>query len=171
VADASPIPVFLYSVPAFTGLTWPEALSTELAGHPNIAGMKESSGDVGLLGRIVAAVPERFSVACGSGPVFYPGLCVGAVAGVLALACCAPRPVSALYRAFRAGDHARARRLQEALTPLGAAVTSVHGVAGLKAAIDLAGRKGGTVRAPLLPAPPAVREQIRPLLERAEAAV
>jgi 4-hydroxy-2-oxoglutarate aldolase len=171
VADASPIPVLLYSVPVFTGLPWPEALSTELAGHPNIVGMKESSGDVGLLGRIVSAVPERFSVACGSGPVFYPALCVGAVAGILAVACCAPRPVSALYRAFRAGDHARARRLQEALVPLGAAVTAVHGVAGLKAAIDLAGRKGGAVRSPLLPVPASVRDQIRPLLERAEASV
>jgi 4-hydroxy-2-oxoglutarate aldolase len=168
VADASPVPVFLYSVPAFTGLTWPEALSAELAGHPNVAGMKESSGDIGLLSRIVASVPDRFAVACGSGPVFYPGLCVGAVAGVLALACCAPRPVAALYRAFRAGDHAKARRVQEALTPLAAAVTSIHGVAGLKAAIDLAGRRGGAVRAPLLPVTGAVREQIRAVLETAE---
>jgi dihydrodipicolinate synthase/N-acetylneuraminate lyase len=132
--------------------------------------MKESSGDIGLLGRVVATVPQSFAVLCGSGPVFYPALCCGAVGGVLALACCAPRPVSALYRAFERGDHAAARRLQEALTPLGIAVTATYGVAGLKAAVDASGRQGGHVRSPLLPIVPSAVDEIRGLLERAEAA-
>ena len=170
VAEASPVPVLLYSVPAFTGLPWPPGLAAALAPHPGIAGMKESSGDVGLLGRIVASVPSSFQVLCGSGPVFYPALCVGAAGGVLAVANCAPLPVVAVLRAFEAGDHARARRVQEALTPLAVAVTATHGVAGLKAAMDLAGFRGGHVRAPLLPLPPGAREQIRTLLDRANAA-
>jgi 4-hydroxy-2-oxoglutarate aldolase len=171
VADASPIPVLVYSVPQFTGLPFPLALAGSLAGHPRLAGMKESSGDIGLLGRIVAAAPPPFAVLCGSAPVFYPALCVGAVGGVLAVACCSPRPTAALYRAFEKGDHARARRLQGALTPLAAAVTAAHGPAGLKAAMDLAGRRGGAVRAPLQPVPASVREEMRSLLDRAEAAV
>jgi len=171
VADASPVPVYLYSVPAFTGLPWPPGLAAALAAHPRIAGMKESSGDVGLLSRIVASVPPSFRVACGNAPVFYPALCSGAVAGVLAVANCAPRPAIALLRAFEAGDHARARRIQEALTPLAAAITSVHGVAGLKETMTMIGLRGGTVRGPLLPAPPSVRDEIRPLLDAAEAAV
>ena len=69
------------------------------------------------------------------------------------------------------GDHARARRLQEALAPLASFVTAGHGVAALKLAMDLVGRRGGSVRAPLLPAPDALRDEIRPLLEAAEAAV
>jgi 4-hydroxy-2-oxoglutarate aldolase len=170
VADASPVPVYLYSVPSFTGLTWPPGLAPDLARHPRIAGMKESSGDVGLLSRIVASVPGTFRVACGNAPVFYPALCAGARAGVLAVANCAPRASIALLRAFEQGDHARARRLQEALAPLAAAVTSGHGIAGLKVAMDLVGLCGGTVRSPLLPAHPSVREEIRPLLEAAEAA-
>ncbi|HET9316783.1 MAG TPA: dihydrodipicolinate synthase family protein [Vicinamibacteria bacterium] len=171
VAEASPIPVLLYSVPAFTGITFPAGLAAELAAHPRVRGMKESSGDVGLLGRIVASVPKSFEVLCGNGPVIYPALCVGAVGGVLAIACCAPRPTAALYRAFHDGDHDRARRLQEALTPLGVAVTVQYGVAGLKAAMDLAGLQGGTVRAPLLPLSTDARETLKPLLARAEAAV
>lgn len=170
VADASPIPVLVYSVPAFTGLTFPVGLAAELAQHPRIRGMKESSGDVGLLGRIVASVPSGYSVICGNAPVIYPALCVGAVAGILAVACCAPRPVAALYQAFVAGDHARARRLQEAIAPLAVAVTATHGVAGLKAAMDLAGFHGGPVRAPLLPLADAARESLRSLLQAAEAA-
>jgi 4-hydroxy-2-oxoglutarate aldolase len=171
VADASPVPVLLYSVPAFTGITWPAALAAELARHPLIRGMKESSGDVGLLGRLVASVPPRFHVICGSAPVIYPALCLGAVGGVLAAACCAPRPVTALYRAFQDGDHARARRLQDAIAPLATAITATYGVAGLKAAMDLAGFRGGPVRAPLVPVKPEVRDELRALLDRAERAV
>jgi 4-hydroxy-2-oxoglutarate aldolase len=171
VADASPVPVYLYSVPAFTGIPWPPGLAEALAKHPRVAGMKESSGDVGLLGRVVSSVPASFEVTCGNAPVFYPALCVGAVGGVLAVANCAPRPTIALHRAFLAGDHDRARRIQRALTPLAAAVTATHGVAGLKLAMALAGLQGGAVRAPLLPAAPPVLDEIRPLLERAERAV
>jgi dihydrodipicolinate synthase/N-acetylneuraminate lyase len=171
VADASPVPVYLYSVPAFTGLGWPSGLAATLAAHPRIRGIKESSGDIGLLGRIAAAAPTGFDVLCGNAPVFYPALCVGAVGGVLAVANCAPRPTLALYRAFAAGDHAAARRIQEALTPLAAAVTAVHGVAGLKLVLGLAGLRGGSVRAPLLPATPGLVDELRPLLDAANAAV
>jgi 4-hydroxy-2-oxoglutarate aldolase len=168
VAEASPIPVLVYSVPQFTGLTFSPALAVALAAHPGIAGMKESSGDVGLLSRIVGAVPAGFRVLCGSAPVFYPALCAGAAAGILAVACCAPAPAIALHRAFAAGDHAQARRLQEAMAPLAAAVTATYGVAGLKAALDLSGRRGGRVRAPLQPVSETVREELRGLLGRAQ---
>jgi 4-hydroxy-2-oxoglutarate aldolase len=132
--------------------------------------MKESSGDVGLLSRIVASVPERFEVACGNALVFYPALCAGAAGGVLAIANCVPAAAAALYRAFAAGDHARARRIQEALFPLASAIATSYGVAGLKLAMTLAGLRGGEVRPPLLPVPPAAADEMRPLLERAEAA-
>ena len=158
VADASPIPVLLYSVPAFTGLTFPPGLAATLAAHPRIVGMKESSGDLSLLGRIVAAVPQGFAVACGSAPVLYPALCIGADAGIVAVSCCAPAVAVALYHAFAEGDHVRARRLQDVVTPLGLAITTTYGVAGLKAAIDLAGLRGGHVRSPLLPVPEAARD-------------
>lgn len=166
VASTSPVPVLLYSVPAFTGLPLPPPVAAELSGHPNVAGMKDSSGDVGALSRVVAAVPPSFRVACGSAPVLYPALCVGAAAGILAVACCAPRPVAALVRAFESGDHARARTLQEAITPLATAVTATHGVPGLKAAMDLGGRRGGHPRRPLLPASSAARDEIAALLAR-----
>jgi 4-hydroxy-2-oxoglutarate aldolase len=171
VADAAPVPVYLYSVPAFTGLPWPPGLAASLAPHPRIAGMKESSGDVGLLSRIVGSVPEGFEVACGNALVFYPALCAGAAGGVLGIANCVPRAAAALYRAFVAGDHARARRLQEAILPLAAAIAGNHGVAGLKLAMGLAGLRGGEVRSPLLPAPPSAADELRPLVARAEAAV
>jgi 4-hydroxy-2-oxoglutarate aldolase len=171
VADAAPIPVLVYSVPVVTGLLASVGLVTQLAGHPNIAGIKESSGDVALLGRIVSGAPEAFAALCGSGPVAYPALCVGASGGVLAFACCAPGVACALYEAFQRGDHARARRIQAEAVPLAQAVTSGNGVAGLKAAMDLAGFSGGSVREPLLPASPTTRDELGPLLARAERAL
>lgn len=171
VAEASPIPVLLYTVPQFTGVPCPPGLPAALSGHPRVRGIKDSSGDVALLGRIVASVPESFAVLCGSAPVFYPALCAGAAGGVLAVACCAPRPAAALFRAFERGDHRAARRIQEALTPLATAVTTTHGVPGLKAAMEVAGFRGGFPRRPLIPFDPAARGELHRLLELAEAAV
>jgi 4-hydroxy-2-oxoglutarate aldolase len=171
VADASPVPVYLYSVPVFTGIPFPLELAVRLAEHPNVRGMKESSGDVALLGRIVASVPPTFQVACGSAPVLYPALCQGAVAAVLAVACCVPALPVAIFRAHAAGDHTRARTLQQVLTPLAVAVTATYGVAGLKAACDAAGLRGGAVRAPLQPISDAGRALVASLVRDAEAAL
>jgi 4-hydroxy-2-oxoglutarate aldolase len=170
VAEASPIPILLYSVPVVTGASLAPALVSALAQHPNVAGIKESSGDVALLARIAAFAPQSFATVCGSAPVIYPALCVGARAGILAVACCCPQQAVALYRAFEAGEHATARRLQAALLPLAVAVTATHGVPGLKAAMDLAGWRGGAPRAPLLPVASDVRDGLRGLLEGARAA-
>jgi len=169
VADASNVPVLLYSVPQVTGSSLSSGLVAALSRHPNVAGVKESSGDIALLGRLAAAAPDSFAALCGSGPVIYPALCVGARGGILAVACCAPRPAAQLYEAAQAGDHPRARRLQELLSPLAVAVTAGHGVPGLKAAMDLAGFHGGSPRTPLLPVTAAVRDELAGLLRGAAA--
>ena len=166
IAEASPIPILFYSVPAVTGLTLSPSLARALAAHPRIAGVKESTGDMALLGRLKAAVPDSFAIVCGSGPVYYPALCLGAKAGILAVACCLPDATVALHRAFAASDHTRARRLQEALAPIATAVTASHGVPALKAAMDLAGLRGGFARAPLAQVSPTVYEELRSLLVR-----
>ncbi len=170
VADASAVPVYLYSVPAFTGLPWPPELTPQLASHPRIRGLKESSGDINLFSRIAASVPSGFETACGNATVFYPALCLGAAGGVLGVSNCAPRATLALHQAFCAGDHAKARRIQRALLPLASAMAA-NGMAGLKLAMSLAGMRGGAVRAPLLPAPPSLLEEIRPLLAAVDAAL
>jgi len=170
VADASSVPVYLYSVPAFTGLPWPADVTPALAAHPRIRGIKESSGDINLFARITASVPNGFEVACGNAAVIYPALCLGATGGVLGISNCSPKATLALYKAFCGGDHEKARRIQRALLPL-VSVAVTHGVAGLKLAMSLAGMRGGTVRAPLLPAAPGLVEEIRPLLAALEAAL
>ena len=164
VGDASPIPVLIYSVPQFTGLKVEAPLVARLTEHPNIAGLKESSGDVQLIAEIRRTTPADFQVLVGSASVLYPALCIGAQGAVLAVACALPELCVELYRAACAGDHARARVLQQKLLEPTAAVTSRFGIAGLKFAMELRGYVGGAPRPPLLPLDDAARAEIKRIL-------
>jgi 4-hydroxy-2-oxoglutarate aldolase len=166
VADASPVPVLLYNYPALTGVTLPAETVARLAEHPNVAGMKETSTDAAQLSAFIDGTSAPFAVMAGSAPSFFAALCVGARGGILAVAGVVPDLCVALHQAVRAGRHDDARDLQRRLTPLARLVTTVHGVPGLKAAMDLAGYTGGEPRSPLVPAPPAAIEEIRTALAR-----
>jgi 4-hydroxy-2-oxoglutarate aldolase len=159
VADASPVPVLLYDLPGVTGISFTLATVETLSAHPNIVGMKETSPDLERLGQFTAIRPG-FRVLCGWAPVVYPAFVAGATGAILALANVAPRACVALYDLTRGGRHSTALELQRALTPLARLVTSVHGIAGLKAALDLEGYRGGPVRPPLLPLPARARDEI-----------
>jgi 4-hydroxy-2-oxoglutarate aldolase len=160
VADASPVPVLLSNLPAVTGLTISVAMVRTLSAHPNIVGIKETSPELERLGQFAAMAPGRFSVLSGSAPVIYPALVSGAVGGILAVANVLPDELAALHGHAGAGRHADALALQRRVTPLAQLVTSGHGIAGLKAALDLTGYHGGPVRSPLTPVTPAVRDDI-----------
>lgn len=161
VADASPIPVLIYSVPQFTGLGVEAPLVARLATHPNIAGIKESSGDVRLIEAILKTVPADFAVLVGSATTLYAALSLGAHGGILAVACVLPELCVELYDAFHRGDEERARALQQQLVEPTLAVTSRFGIAGLKFALELRGYLGGIARAPLEPLDAATREELR----------
>ncbi len=161
VAEASPVPVLIYSVPQFTGLKVESPLVARLADHPNILGLKESSGDVQLIAEIRRTTPAEFQVLAGAASVLYPALCIGAQGAVLAVACALPELCVELYRAACADDHKRARELQEKLLEPTAAVTTRFGIAGLKFAMELRGYVGGTPRPPLVPIDDAARSEIK----------
>jgi 4-hydroxy-2-oxoglutarate aldolase len=169
VADASRVPVLLYDAPMFTGVTLPVAAVAKLAEHRNIIGLKESAPDIGLVADFIASTPASFQVLVGSAPTLYASLCVGAVGGIVAIACVTPDLCVRLLTLAREGRHAEALALQRLITPLAKTVTGVYGVGGLKAALDLAGYVGGRPRLPL--APPAAQgiEVIRGQLEKLQA--
>ena len=116
----------------------PDAVA-RLAEHPNIVGMKESGTDSAQLASFADVAPPSFSVLSGSGTVFYPGLCLGAVGGILAVAAVLPELCLRLLAAVREGRHDEARQLQRRITPIGRMVTAGYGVPGLKAALNMAG--------------------------------
>ncbi len=165
LADACPVPVLLYNFPALTGVTLSPEVVGRLAAHPNIAGMKESGSDAAQQAAFADVAPEGFAVIAGSAPTFYAALCLGLTGGILAAACVLPELCVALHKAVRAGQHGEARDLQRKLTPIGKLVTAVHGVPGLKAAMDHAGYIGGEPRAPLAPASAVAMAEIRAALD------
>jgi 4-hydroxy-2-oxoglutarate aldolase len=164
IADASPVPVLLYNYPAVTGVNLAPDTVGRLSEHPNVVGVKETGSDTAQVAAYVAASRADFAVIAGSAPTFYPSLCVGARGGILAVACVAPDLCSAVLDRFRAGHHDEARILQARLTPLARLVTTVHGVPGLKAAMDLVGFAGGEPRPPLMAASAAAVAEIRAAL-------
>jgi 4-hydroxy-2-oxoglutarate aldolase len=170
VADASPVPVLLYNFPAATGVTLPPETTRHLSAHPNVAGIKESSGDVAIVGDLVASTPDGFQVVVGSAPSLYASLIVGADGGVVAVANVVPDLCVRLHTLVREGRHDEALALQRAIAPLARAVTTVYGVAGLKAAMELAGYVGGAPRSPLAPVPTEVRERLAGMLDALMAA-
>ena len=151
VADASPIPLLLYSVPIFTGITLetPEILA--LAAHPNILGIKDSSGVIQRVVEVAGAAPEKFRVLTGGAAVVYPALCAGARGAILALAAALPEKCAELYRLWKLGQHEKAATLQQQLAAASRSIASENGIAGLKYAMDLRGYCGGLPRLPLLP--------------------
>ena len=151
VADAAPVPVLLYNVTAVTGVSLPvEAVST-LATHPNIAGMKESNGDVPRVAALAAAVPQGFWLLAGSAVTFHEALRAGASGGILALASVVPEACARLFELTSTGRHDEARALQRQMLPLATLLGSMHGVPAIKAALKLVGCDAGFVRSPLVP--------------------
>ncbi len=164
VADQSPIPVLIYNVPQNTGVVIDSAAIDSLAGHQNIIGVKDSSGNMAAISETIRRTPSSFSVMTGNGGILYPSLMMGARGAVLAVACAAPRACVELHEAVRSNDHPRARELQNRLAPLSHAVTAQFGVAGLKAAMEMTGLLGGEPRAPLTRASEADRDKIKTVM-------
>ena len=160
VADASPIPVLLYNVTMFTGVTLQVEAVERLAAHPNIVGMKESGGDISYISELVTRTPDDFTVLAGSATTFFHALCAGCDGAILALAALLPDACVRLQALVRDDRLAEARALQHWITPLARSVGGTYGVAGLKAALDLTGYNGGVPRPPLRPAPPHVVDTI-----------
>jgi len=166
VADAAPVPVLLYNVPMHTSLVIPPAVVGELARHPNVAGLKDSSGDLPWLLDVLGRVPAGFRVLCGSAAAFASELSAGAVGGILALGDVLPEPLVELHRRHQAGDAAGALALQKALVGPTRTFVNAFGIAGVKAAMDLRGLRGGAPRPPLQPLAPAEVAELRAELDR-----
>jgi len=165
VADASPIPLMLYSMPALTGIKIEPETIARLSEHSNIIGVKDSSNDIAGFTETVRLCPDNFAIMTGNGTVLLDALQAEATGGILAVGCVAPEMCVEIFRAFNAAEREHATALQSKLTPLAAAVTTRFGIGGLKAALEMAGYQGGIVRAPLQMPDEDARREIEQLLK------
>jgi 4-hydroxy-2-oxoglutarate aldolase len=164
VAESSRIGILIYNVPQFTGINLEPELVAKLSEHPNIIGIKDSSGNIQQLSEIVSLSQKGFAVFVGSAPVFFPALCIGAVGGILAVANVVPQECVRIKNLFDKKKLDEARVLQNRLTPLAKAVTTKYGIGGLKMAMDLSGYFGGNPRPPLKKPGQEVEEELKQLL-------
>jgi 4-hydroxy-2-oxoglutarate aldolase len=166
VAESSRIGILIYNVPQFTGINLEPEWVAKLSEHPNIIGVKDSSGNIGQLSEIIHLSKKGFAGFVGSAPVFFPALCVGAVGGILAVANAVPEECVRIQNLFDNRKMGEARALQNRLTPLAVAVTTRHGIGGLKMAMDLTGYFGGNPRSPLKRPGKEVEEELKKLWQQ-----
>jgi 4-hydroxy-2-oxoglutarate aldolase len=164
VAESSRIGILIYNVPQFTGINLEPEWIAKLSEHPNIIGIKDSSGNIDQLSEIIRFSQKGFAVFVGSAPVFFPALCVGAVGGILAVANVVPQEYVQIQTLFNKGKMNEAKVLQSQLTPLAKAVTTKYGIGGLKMAMDLTGYFGGNPRLPLKRPGKEVEQELKRLL-------
>jgi 4-hydroxy-2-oxoglutarate aldolase len=164
VADASKIPVLLYAVPIYTHIKIEASLVVRVAHHPNIIGMKDSSGDVDGVRQNVEAGPKTFQTLVGWPTILFEALEVGAVGAILAVADAFPDLCVSIFEAARAGKRTVAQELAQKLVVPAKIFGSQAGLSGLKYAMDRQGYYGGPPRPPLLPLSLPAKHEIEEML-------
>jgi len=166
VADACPIPVIIYNMPANSGLDMTADQILAIADHRNIIGLKDSGGNITKIADIIGRAKPDFQVLAGSAGFLLSAFTVGAVGGILALANIAPQQCIDIQKHFQKNDLNKARKLQAAMIPVNTAITARWGVPALKTAMDSIGLFGGNARKPVQAISENIKTKLLSLLEQ-----
>ncbi len=165
VADRSKIPVLIYNIPQVTGYHLPVDTIAELSHHPNIIGMKDSSGNLEKMNETVRAVKPGFQILTGSSGSIWEALRIGAVGGILAIANPIPYACVTIWEAHRTREEEAGKDWQARISPISQLLASKHGIPGVKYAMDLTGYYGGPPRLPFTPPSPEGKAEIEQALD------
>jgi 4-hydroxy-tetrahydrodipicolinate synthase len=149
IADATSLPVLLYNNPGRTGVKLSTSLVARLAEHPNIVGIKDSSGDLTLTIEMIRQTDDDFAVLMGRDSLIFAGLQHGIKGAIAATGNVVPALVVEIYEAFQQGDMARAMAAQEKLLPLRLAFGLGTFPVVVKDAMNMIGVPVGPARRPL----------------------
>jgi 4-hydroxy-tetrahydrodipicolinate synthase len=167
VAGATSKPVMVYNIPGRTGTRISHDTLLRLAETENIVAVKDSTGDLDGMSKLVAAAPEGFQVYCGDDWATFGMLCLGAVGLVSVAAHVAGERIKDMMELALAGDTAGARKIHESLHPIFDALFITSNPIPLKAAMEMIGQPVGPPRLPLVPATDDERATVRRALEDA----
>lgn len=151
IADNSPVPILLYNAPKFAaGVLISINALKELAQHPNIVGMKDTSKED--ITEYIKAVPKgtEFYVMAGTISKFYTALKNGSIGAVLSMANYLPELCCKLRKLYMEGKIEESKKFNDRLCNLNKKISGKTGVAGVKGAMDLLGYYGGYPRIPLI---------------------
>ncbi len=166
IADNIKLPLIIYHIPRFTGVHISPELLCELSRHENIAGIKDSSGNMVFLDRVIPNLDQEFDYLLGAGSMLFPGILMGACGGVLALSDVATSLCIELYQLSLSKQMGEAKKLQHDLVPLNQALTAEHGIPAIKYALDRIGYFGGPCRLPLQPLENPVKQKMDTILNK-----
>jgi 4-hydroxy-tetrahydrodipicolinate synthase len=151
IAEAVDKPIILYNVPGRTGANIEPGTLARLAEVPNIAGVKEASGNISQMAEVCHSVPETFAVLSGDDAVTLPLIALGGV-GIISVASNEiPREMSEMTRAALANDWESARRIHRKYLPLMLANFIESNPLPVKAVLAMMGRIEEVYRLPMLP--------------------
>ncbi len=168
VAEATALPVVLYNNPGPTGVSLDVDTVARLAEVPNIAGIKDSSGDLQNTIELIKRTPrDRFAVLNGRDTLILAALMFGAQGAIPATCNVAPELCVGIYRSFVNGDIESARKYQDRLAPVRLALTLATGNGAVKEAMALLGRPAGPNRAPIGPLSAEKRQKLQEVLAKA----
>ena len=167
VADNSGIPILIYNVSKFTHVNIGADAVAELSRHKNIAGMKDSNGDVPQLATFLRVADPKYQIMPGTYSAWYPALAMGLTATISAMANCCPNEIAETQDLYDAGKLKESFNLYQRMFPVNAAVTGTYGIPGLKYACDYLGYSGCHVRNPLADCTDAQKEQLRAIIDKA----
>lgn len=153
LAQATELPLLLYNIPYRTGVNIERETIRALCELPNIAGIKESGGDINQLMDLIR--DTRLQVLSGEDHLIFINLCLGGSGAISAAAHVRPELYVRMYQAFRSGDLALARELASRLLPLVRALFSEPNPAPVKALLAQQGLIADELRLPMTSVTPA----------------
>ncbi len=164
VADAVSLPVMLYNVPGRSAVTISPDTIIRLSGVPNIMSVKEASGDLGAMTKIIASTADDFLVYCGDDGLTLPALSIGADGIVSVASHIIGKEMQQMAEAHLSGDTSRAAKLHQELLPLMEGLFATPSPGPVKTALQLKGLDVGSVRLPLIPLTEDERKSLSKLL-------
>jgi len=168
IADAVGLPLFPYNIPGRTGVNMlPETLA-KLAEHPLIVGVKEASGSLDQISRIIQLTGGKFTVLSGDDSLTLPMMAVGAHGVIAVVSNVWPAKTCELVRAALAGDYERARACHYELLPVIQALFTETNPIPVKAAMAMLGKMTGDLRLPLTPITEPNRQRLEAALRAAK---
>jgi 4-hydroxy-tetrahydrodipicolinate synthase len=168
IADASPVPVVYYNVPGRTGSNMDAKTQLRLAGHSNVAGVKEASGNFAQIMDVLRDRPAGFQVLSGDDVYTLPLMALGAEGVISVVANQLPGPMHDLAAACARGDFAEGRRIHNRLLRLIHLNFVESSPVPVKASLALLGLCEEIYRLPLCPPTDATREALRGALRELE---
>jgi 4-hydroxy-tetrahydrodipicolinate synthase len=167
VLEAVDLPIILYSVPKFTGITLEPAVIAELAKeYSHVAGVKDSSGNIATIKETISLIGDKISVLAGTADVMLPTLTIGGKGAVIAIANTFPKLCVSLYKAFKKGNQREAAELQKTINHINEVlVKRFNQLSAIKEAMQMLGLPAGYPRKPALPLDETAKAEVKRLVD------